>query len=39
MIIGISHSPAGQEAVHDLNGNTELVNVARSQQRLLGCQV
>ncbi len=35
----LCHIPAGQEAVQDLNGNTELVNVARSQQRLLGCQV
>jgi len=36
---GLCHVPAGQEALRDLNGNTELVNVARSQQRLLGCQV
>ena len=31
--------PLEQEAIQDLNGNTALVNVARSQQRLLGCRV
>ena len=36
---GLCHIPAGQEALQGPNGNTELVNVARSQQRLLGCQV
>jgi hypothetical protein len=35
----LCHIPAEQEAVQDLKGNTELANVARSQQRLLGCQV
>jgi len=31
--------PAEQEAIQDLNGNTALVNIARSQQRLLGCRI
>ncbi len=31
--------PAEQEAIYDLNSNTALVNIARSQQRLLGCKM
>jgi hypothetical protein len=36
---GLCHIPAEQEAIQDLNGNTALVNIARSQQRLLGCGI
>jgi hypothetical protein len=31
--------PAEQEVIHDVDGNTALVNIARSQQRLLGCEM
>jgi hypothetical protein len=35
----LCHIPAEQEAIQDLDGNTALVNIARSQQRLLGCRI
>ena len=31
--------PAEQEVIHDADGNTALVNIARNQQRLLGCEM
>ena len=35
----LCHIPAEQEAIQDLKGHTALVNIARSQQRLLGCRI
>lgn len=31
--------PAGQEAKYDAKGDASLVNIARNQQRLLGCKM
>jgi len=31
--------PADQEAIHDAKGNANLANMARNQQRLLGCEL
>jgi hypothetical protein len=31
--------PADQEAIHAESGNTTLVNIARNQQRFLGCDL
>jgi hypothetical protein len=31
--------PAGQEAKYDAKGDASLVNIARNQQRLLGCEM
>jgi hypothetical protein len=31
--------PAEQESIYDAKGDTTLVNIARNQQRLLGCEM
>lgn len=31
--------PADQEAIQDAKGNASLANIARNQQRLLGCEM
>ncbi len=35
----LCHIPVEQQAINDVSGNTALVNIARNQQRLLGCKM
>lgn len=35
----LCHIPVEQEAINDMSGDTALVNIARNQQRLLGCDM